>query len=201
MAAIEGGTFELGYRDVSALTPHTVSLAGYCIDKFEVTVKQFQEWRRWTGQGDACPADPTFPVRCISIEEARDYCVAHDKHLVTSDEWEAAAGGRERRRNPWGNSPGSTITMSHLHPVGTNAIDRTPEGVFDMGGNVPEFTESDACSHYLLNGPPYTLVRGGTVLEDGDPLTSEATCRSHDTPAAGFRCAAPLRIRKEGGIP
>lgn len=95
---------------------------------------------------------PTQPVVGISWFEALAYCTWLSAQtgamfdLPTEVEWEAAARGANGRIYAFGNTfaPAQCNTFeTHIRgttPVGVFPTGRTPEGVFDLSGNVWEWT-------------------------------------------------------------
>jgi formylglycine-generating enzyme required for sulfatase activity/serine/threonine protein kinase len=129
MVAIAAGSFAMGLS--SAEPPdsnprHQVTLSGYCIDKFEVTVERY---RQCVTQGKCKPPsnkvewpklaanerkayEPlctyhsklrgNFPLNCIDWEAASAFCKARGGNLPTEAQWEYAARGPAERLYPWG---------------------------------------------------------------------------------------------------
>ena len=99
------------------------------------------------------------PVIGISWYAARSYCLWLSLlesnggntglyRLPTEVEWEYAAGGKESRRYPWGEEEPSSTRANYGKNEGvTTAVGRypegvTPEGLYDMAGNVWEWMEN-----------------------------------------------------------
>jgi formylglycine-generating enzyme required for sulfatase activity len=143
---------------------HEVSLDGFRIARYPVTVGQYKQFvdddgymdRRWWEAGGfgqfPAPDDweqqveyPSRPVVSVSWWEAMAYCAWARCRLPTEAEWERAARGTEARRYPWGiDEPDAARTnyggnMGHPTPVGIYPLDVTPDSVLDMGGNVWEW--------------------------------------------------------------
>ncbi len=158
---------------------------------------------------------PTQPVVGISWYEAGAYCAWLSREtgqhfgLPSEAQWEAAAAGPKGRRYPWGkeddklsNPPRANTDQWHLRqtsPVGLFRAGATPEtGLYDMGGNVWEWTSSLGQKYPILDGdsrdhPEQTgsrIIRGGAwggLAED-----ARAACRSDTIPdnrndGLGFR--------------
>lgn len=152
------------------------------------------------------------PVNCLSYSAAEQYCRSKKRRLPTEAEWEAAAQGAERRPYPWGAATpdceracvdknnrecrtGDVATCA----VGSHAGDKTPNDIFDMGGNVAEWV-ADGWTPKAVSGTdpranPFAktrVVRGGDYFYEIDNLRS-ATRREVYPGAAeawiGVRCA------------
>ncbi|HWO25861.1 MAG TPA: bifunctional serine/threonine-protein kinase/formylglycine-generating enzyme family protein [Kofleriaceae bacterium] len=105
------------------------------------------------------------PVAQITWDGASLYCKGRGKRLPTEAEWELAARGRTARRFPWGDQvprcdevawgrdKNMPCAPRSLEPgpltVGTAPLDRTPEGVRDLGGNVMEWVQDQFLKPYL----------------------------------------------------
>jgi formylglycine-generating enzyme required for sulfatase activity len=92
------------------------------------------------------------PANCVSWEESKSYCEAHGKRLPRPEEWEWAARRADPKTwYPWGNEPPDdqlcwSPKKKRRHAtcaVASTPGDRTPQGVFDMAGNVGEWVDAD----------------------------------------------------------
>lgn len=157
---------------------HTVYLKAFYIDRYEVSVAEYKEYltatgREWIGETTVeeeyppeiylnQPEMDKHPATYISWHDANEYCKWKGKRLPTEAEWEKAARGTDGRRWVWGNefdpskahveenkTPGWTV------PTGSYPEDKSSYGVYDMTGNVSEWTSS----YYL----PYP----GNPFDDG----------------------------------
>jgi len=90
------------------------------------------------------------PLTGLSLLEARNHCKQQGKTLCTSAQWLRACMGDQERRYPYGKAYLSQTCATGFDfeaqkkplPSGLFARCRTPEGVYDMSGNVAEWTES-----------------------------------------------------------
>lgn len=167
------------------------------------------------------------PVTQVTWDGAMGYCAAQGKRLPSEAEWELSARGGRGQRFPWGDEEprcsgvtfGSSgrIAVCAGFPLGPSAVgsaeqDTSPQGVFDLGGNVSEWVQDSFRRRYPACGPPCRdpQVRDNTA-EDGGPemrvvrggswfAAAEATraagrsrrLRWDVTGDIGFRCARPV---------
>ena len=153
------------------------------------------------------------PINCVTVAAAEAYCRFRGRRLPTETEWEFVARGTTGRSFPWGNEApncnrtcfdrngkcldggeGATTCVVQMRPK-----DRTPEMIYDMGGNVAEWTADG----YALSppggidpkGPPgaaMRVVRGGSFLEQASHVSTTFRMGAVPTMAhvtIGFRCA------------
>lgn len=85
------------------------------------------------------------PVVCVTWFEAEAYAAAHGARLPLIGERQWVARGPEKRPYPWGapfglgNANTSEEVLGRPCAVGLYRADRTPEGVYDLAGNVAEW--------------------------------------------------------------
>jgi iron(II)-dependent oxidoreductase len=142
----------------------------------------------WAQAGREPPADrgPDTPITHLTHSEAVVLAADLGGQLPTSTEWEWMAAGPDRRRYPWGDYDW-TPDRANLRPSGRgrptpvdgHSCGATPAGVFDVAGNVWEWTASPV----LGAG---AIVRGGSY--GSPPLYARTT----------FLNAAPRELRSAG---
>jgi formylglycine-generating enzyme required for sulfatase activity len=221
-ATIPGGTFTLGSTNTESAwdaPPHLVTVARFCLDKTEVTVAAYDECKA-AGACDnpllstspaACnavgAAKANHPRNCVTLAHAQQYCAWKGMRLPSEQEWEfAARGGSEQRTWPWGETAPAATSACWSRPMatGTCAAGGSPAGaygLFDMAGNVQEWTSSELGNYpggtgvsSTISPPPYgQVLRGGdyyasspNYIKGARRFRSKATLTS---PTYGFRCA------------
>jgi serine/threonine-protein kinase len=206
---------------------HSVKVEAFYLAKYEVTNAEYKKFvedskhpapKSWKS-GAFEPGKEDFPVTDVSWEDAKAYCDWLSKkeglqfRLPTEVEWEYAARGSDKRIFPWGNywKDGVANTLQELDrsskqtlllPVNVepnNTRDKSASGIFGMGGNVCEWTNSNFVVYpggkYQPKGKDTEckVYRGGAFSSElGDARTTSrkwnvaATVRSD----LGFRVAA-----------
>jgi len=153
------------------------------------------------------------PVTGVTWYEAEAYCkwIGHVKNmparLATEEEWERAARGDDTRPFPWGESfeISRTNTMEaeigRTEPTGKHVSDISPFGIYDMAGNVQEWTGSDyfPLPDEIFPDSPLRVARGGSY---NDTSYGARTSYRRGYPAGyffshlGFRVAVGTQIKK-----
>ena len=214
MASVPAGTFPMGC-DVSRLSErprHLVFVVAFAIDATEVTARDYETCVvsggcKPSGSFDANCNDassrPAHPANCVDWNDAHTYCASVGKRLPTEEEWEYAARGSDERAYPWGdaapsanalNARGEGDGFAGTSPVGSYDAGRSPFGVWDMAGNVWEWTDS-AWSDDYASPREYDLkvVRGGGFGSSSPTLLRTTARGSHRVSFRdvhlGFRCA------------
>jgi eukaryotic-like serine/threonine-protein kinase len=161
--------------------------------------------RAWTGQ-QYPPGLARHPVSGVSWREAAAYCAALGKRLPTLFEWEKAARNGvtaigEGVLMPWGYMTSRDVTRlrANFAGSGTAPVDAYPFGisiwgVYNMAGNVKEWTANPVANGYGVTGgswedPIYLYNSYGAFAPD-------ASSR-----ALGFRCARGGTDQGSGRIP
>lgn len=206
------------------LPQHVVQLSSYWIDRFEVRVSDYERCVRVGRCGPRPTSEatrrfdhPDLPVSRVTWNDARAYCEFRGLRLPTEAEFERAARGVSGRRYPWGelfNSRASNqgrfgwdVTddgdgFAELAPVGSFGSGVTPEGVYDLAGNVAEWVNDRYAPSYEAGpsrdprGPAVgasnlRVVRGGSYAHAS--FRSRGAARAFAEPnerrtTIGFRC-------------
>ena len=222
MVLVGSGEFmmgsERGFEDEKPL--HSVYLDEFYIDLNEVTNRYYSECvaegvcetpkDNSSGERSSYFSNPDFanyPVIWVSWFQALTYCDWRGARLVTEAEWEKAARGLIEKQFPWGEVDVSCTKAnfkkceSDTTYVGRYPDGASPYGVFDLAGNVWEWTadwygENYYGEHLLENpqGPTSgerRVIRGGSFASESKYLrTSNRHKRppSHYSEFIGFRC-------------
>ena len=140
---------------------HTVQLSSYWLDRFEVSVADYERCVAIGRCSERPVSDATrrfdradLPVTRVTWNDAAAYCAQRGGRLPTEAEFERAARGLRERRYPWGNlfnvwaanhgrfgwdATDATDGFAELAPLGSFAAGATPEGIHDLAGNVAEW--------------------------------------------------------------
>jgi formylglycine-generating enzyme required for sulfatase activity len=166
-----------------------------------------------------------LPVTLVTWLGAHLYCRSIGKRLPTEAEWELAARGVERRPYPWGDE---VPTCAGLHipsrktetvrdavlpmpdaddcdnarkvpfPVMSAQRDKTPQGIFDLGGNVIEWVDDNEIFHdgsaslaTRASAEKAGIIRGGGFSSSFGVRTTTRFfwVASNVGDNIGFRCA------------
>jgi len=235
MVLVPAGEFTMGSNEnkLDAITldeqpVHLVSLASYYIDKFEVTNSLYSICveagiclQPTTKTFYTDPARKDHPVVYVNWYMAGDYCEWRGARLPTEAEWEKAAKGLNVRTFPWGESfscqygnflNGGEPCVGDTTIVGTYIDGVSPYGLFDMAGNVWEWTSSLGLSYPYnatdgresLDGRGYRVLRGGARNFDYSYVTTTTRYIRDPLDArsqVGFRCVysvSPPAVVNEG---
>jgi serine/threonine-protein kinase len=166
---------------------HTVYLDAFYMDVYEVTNAHYAAC---VAAGACQPPHETkadfrdsyygnpefdhYPVIYIDWAMAKTYCEWREARLPTEAEWEKAARGTDGRTYPWGegisceqaNYDGdpeiASYCVGEISQVGSYEAGQSPYGLYDMAGNVFEWTSSKP------NEYPYNAADGREDLTRGD---------------------------------
>lgn len=215
MILIPAGEFTMGddgSEDPGSKPEHKISVKSFYLDQYEVTNEQYLQFVK--SENHAAPAgwkdgtfpsgEAKFPVTNVTWQDAADFAKWAGKRLPTEEEWEYAARGTDKRIFPWGNEfttrnanteeTSKESSRSRPLPVGSYPQGKSPFGVFDMCGNVAEWTASKFVPY-----PESTAVaRDGRVIRGGSFERDKRFAYTYGRavlpetktfPSVGFRCA------------
>lgn len=160
MVRIPAGSFLMGtdskIADAASHPEHKVIVKSYLIDKYLVTNAQYARFIAATGHrppsswknGKIDQGALLYPVTLVNWYDAEAYAKWTGKRLPSEAEWEKAARGTDGRRWPWGSEMdpkrlNTYYNVGSASNVTTYANGASPYGVFDMAGNVDEWTSDD----------------------------------------------------------
>jgi len=229
MRQIPAGSFVMGSSTGKGneAPPHTVSLSGYSIDINEVSKAQFDscvaagacspahyedgKCVAWDGQGfkevrvPSRMRDPGYPAVCVTWAQARQYCAFKGKNLPSEAQWEYAALAGREVDYAWGNEPPDASRCAQpreTHPKKTGSFPPNPWGLYDMTGNVWEWTGDHYQPDYYESSEPddprgpevgqYRVIRGGGWYSTGLQLRIKNRLwfdPNYGEISIGFRCA------------
>jgi formylglycine-generating enzyme required for sulfatase activity len=192
--------------DPSETPLREIFIDAYFVDKFEVTVRDFEtcvsygtcKHQNYRTQADypLCnygnPDRLDYPMNCVTLSGATDYATFVAKRLPTEAEWEKAARGTDGRKYPWGNdtpdcsylnfASSNKTCVGDMVPVGSYPKGVSPYGAYDMAGNVWEWVSDWYGSDYYKNSPATnpTGPDSGTYRANrgGSFGTVSANCRT-----------------------
>lgn len=188
-----------------------IKIRALCIDRYEVTAGEYEDcvvrrscptlnipsangcnWRKM-GRG-------RHPMNCVPWQAAVKYCSSRNARLPMFTElfW-AVHNGAADTDFPWGNEPPNDTTTCWKRlglgfdygtcEVGSHATDVTRNGIYDLAGNVGEWTLEQGRRRIEK------LVALGDYATDNASLLSgeisDADAASQTTTSVGFRCVQP----------
>jgi formylglycine-generating enzyme required for sulfatase activity len=224
MVEVSTGAVGIGSNDKNGLAfpLHSENLATFWIQKYEVSNGDYK--RCYEAGICTQPEYPTnargieyftnsafsdYPVFRVSYYQARQYCTEYlgkqfpGSDLPTEYQWEKAARGNDGRTYPW-HDPSITaddanVSSGDARQVGSFDKDLSPYGVYDMAGNVSEWTLSWLVSYQYNpelfdNTNVYIVVRGGNYASGDGTGYPKVYWRQGkppelQSPTVGFRCA------------
>ena len=189
---LPGGDYLMGGTREDETPLHSVQLARFELSD-EVTVDQYQTCVRAgacspAGSGGDCNASRAdrahYPINCISWLQAHQFAYWVGGRLPTESEWEyAARGAGQDILTPWGDDEASceeallrdengfgcglnesTGVRDPRHSAGVS-----PQGLWDLLGNVSEWVEDDYIAGYIdapQDGHPRCDVGGCAAQGD-----------------------------------
>ena len=146
-----------------------LKLKAFYMDKYEVSTSRYAKFLDFTASEKPTDWEQTTPVKYgdrpvvgVDWTDASGYCKWAGKRLPTEEEWEKAARGTDGRTYPWGEEAPTRLHANFGRSTGSSyanlvSVDqlvdgKSPYGMYNMAGNVWEWTSSD----YLF--PPETAL-------------------------------------------
>jgi formylglycine-generating enzyme required for sulfatase activity len=217
MVLIPEGEYKVGSDspgpdgDTFSSPQRTVKISAFFMDIYEVTNEEYSKFiqaearpapKNW--QNGQYPGKAQDPVSNVSWEDAQAYAKWAGKRLPTEEEWEIAASGQDHFLYPWGNDPDTKRANSKefgaksVRTVGSVKTSKSSFGLYDMSGNVWEWTSSPAKAYPNAKEPKTTdpaqqrIFRGGSYQDKIEYCST--TFRGYEaitltSPILGFRCA------------
>ncbi len=220
MRLVPAGEFTMGatFSGLDEQPVHQVYLDSYFIDKYEVTNTLY----RMCVEAGVCTSPhftnsysrsayygnlefDNFPIIYVDWNQAGAYCGWRGGNLPTEAQWEKAARGTDERTYPWGEGidcQKANYCEGDTVKVGNYENGKSPYGVYDLAGNIWEWTADWYSDTYYQRSPSsnpkgpdsgeYRVLRGGTWYYKGD--NTRVTIRGWYTTDSvdyyiGFRCA------------
>lgn len=155
MISVKGGTFIMGNKDFADAKPHSVTVSGFKIGKFEITVGEYKKYCKDTNT--KLPEQPNWgwddqnPIVNVTYKDAVAYCnwlgekYGGDWRLPTEAQWEFAARGGTKSNN-FKYSGSDDLDEAGWYE--DNSAEKTQDvgrkkpnelGIYDMSGNADEW--------------------------------------------------------------
>jgi formylglycine-generating enzyme required for sulfatase activity len=196
------------------LGPYAMELTPVTNAEFAEFIRHSSYWPRHADnflkhwhRGQPPESKEHHPVVYVDLDDARAYARWKGRRLPTEEEWQYAAQGPDGRMFPWGDGPwrgrcndGTTGTTT---PVRAFPTGQSPFGLFDMCGNVWEWTESERTDGHtrfcIVHGGSFYQAQASEWYADGGPRPCGFAAKFLLTwpgldrcATVGFRCAADL---------
>jgi len=224
MRLVPAGEFTMGSDngDRDEKPVRQVYLDAFYMDKYEVTNILYKACV--IANGCTTPKDTSshtypvyysnsefdeYPVINVDWNMAKTYCEWRGADLPTEAKWEKAARGTDGRTFPWGDFIDYCDKANYyfgcagdVRKVGSYENGKSPYGIYDMVGNVWEWTadwysetayqESPSSNPVGSSSGQYRVERGGSWESGG--ISGRSANRSWNDPVGynaslGFRCA------------
>lgn len=189
--------------DAKSVDSEPLVVDAFDIDSHEVTEAEYLECVRAHVVAEAPRrGEPGLPQTTVSADAASACCTFRGGTLPTSDQLAFAAMGPAGRRYPWGDGGAVCRRVAHglvdgpcghqatgPQLAGTHPSGASPEGVFDLAGNVEEWSRSATGFE----------ARGGSFEDSSVTALRTFNARSpsgddvHE--ARGFRCVYAASAR------
>ena len=211
MVLVPSGCFMMGannnFFNENEQPVHKVCLGSFHIDIYEVTQAEYEEV---TGKKPSFFIGSDLPVEEVTWDDAKNYCAAVDKRLLTEAEWEYAARHKSPHKYYWGeeigtnnaNCNGCGSKWDNAKTAAVGRFEPNSLGIYDMAGNVWEWVSDWYDAGYYAKspkqdpkGPPNgkaKSLRGGSWASIPNTLRITSRFRSYPNNKRnyrGFRCA------------
>lgn len=206
MVVVPAGSFRLGGPDENSQPYQAIKFAKpFAISKYEVTFKEYEHFAQKESlplPGDNKWGRDNRPVINVSWEEASEYArwlsqqTGERYRLPSEAEWEYVAKSGQNNAFWWGNDVRSAsqkancrrhcdseftgVFKSQTAPVGSFMA--SPFGVYDLAGNVAEWTADCYKDNYQgtatdgrarrQSNCPARVIRGGSMKDDANDITA-----------------------------
>lgn len=197
------------------LIPGVKQTRAFEMYRSEVTVAQYMACvdaekcsepdQRLSVQGEGCDWSKdrlSYPVNCVTWEQACAFCEYAEARLPAQEEWDyAARSAGKNYQFPWGDAsptcdrvvmPG--CKRRGIAPVCSSGKGNTEQGLCDMAGNVAEWAQDSFTNHdwFKMKDIEYRVVRGGSWMSAAVELRTNAPRIGFEGGTAkydrGFRC-------------
>jgi hypothetical protein len=169
---------------------------GLCIDAYEASRPLATAEDPGTGNPSRSESKQgVLPWTDVSFADAKAACQGGGKRLCSKDEWQYSCDGIKEvggRKFPYGDTYKPDVcnglknpkAINKALPTGSELVPdcKTPEGVFDMSGNVAEIIEYQGKGHFI----------GGAFNDEERSLGCASDVPVEPTPNSliGFRCCS-----------
>jgi formylglycine-generating enzyme required for sulfatase activity len=225
---VPAGEFTMGSEkgDANESPVHRVYVDAFYMDKYEVTNALYKvcveaggctppqnksSYTRSQYYGNS--EFDNYPVIYVDWNQSNAYCEWRGGSLPTEAQWEKAAHDADGNPYPWGTGTdcnkanywgNDVVCVGDTTSVGRYESGKDPYGIYDLAGNVWEWTADWYFETYYQESPltnplgpdrgQYRVLRGGAWSEYGSTL--RASIRYAAAPDVtnfnlGFRCVIP----------
>ena len=218
------GTDDINLQAIGAIPSQEIFVPAFKIGKYEVTNRQY---KRCVQHGNCTvpleqaefqeEAKQDYPVVFVTIFQANHFCQWVGLRLLTEVEWERAARGLAGNPWPWGRqlpspdfvnmpAPETDPPSEGLQPANSSPHSISSEGVYNLVGNVAEWTSSYAYlggsyENQYWDGNPETFKGTGYYSTRGGSWANTIEYISKFNPDTGtvarmdlgFRCAVEVK--------
>jgi formylglycine-generating enzyme required for sulfatase activity len=200
MAYVPGGNY------AGAVGKSAIQIPPLCIDKLEVTAGEYGDCMARGNcrllavpSAEGCnlrkPGRERHPMNCVPWSAAEGYCRNRQAQLpsFTYLVW-AIHNGPKQSKFPWGDAAPSeeaacwkrAPTVYETCVVGSHAQDMNQHGIFDLAGNVAEWSVEPGRRRVERLAVAGYYLSADSVFEVGMLVDSEAD--DQDATSVGFRC-------------